>query len=119
VFRQVTSRGEIRYDHVGFLIVNNAGIAGRPVMASKVLLGRQDQLVRLGLGLEAAAQDLPEQLEQTGPTGTGQTGAAATGPTGATGMELPDLRAEMVQLVRQVPQGSPEQLALAVGGRDR
>src|ERR1019366_6291778 len=74
VFCQNTSRGQVRYDHVGFLIVNNAGLAIGP-SATQV-------------------QSIVGPMGPTGPTGSGTGGGGGggtgfTGPTGASGATGP------------------------------
>lgn len=71
VFMQTTSRGEIRYDHVTFGIVSNAGIAPGP----------GPNLVNSIIGPPG-----PAGTGGTGPTGPGGGPTGTTGPTGPTGV---------------------------------
>ena len=94
VFMQVTSRGQVRYDHVNFLIVNNAGLAiGPSINQVQSIIGPPGPTGPTGSGTGGGGGGTgftgptgpSGQAGQAGPTGVGPTGASFTGPTGAAG----------------------------------
>lgn len=94
IFMQTTSRGEIRYDHVGFTIVNNAGIApGSSPNQVQSIIGPPGPTGPTGGGTGGGGggTGFTGPTGAAGPTGLGPTGASFTGPTGnsATGVTGP------------------------------
>src|ERR1019366_7129652 len=95
VFCQNTSRGQVRYDHIGFLIVDNAGLAIGP-SANQVqsIIGPAGPTGPAGSGTGGGGGGTgftgatgPTGVGAAGTSGTGYTGATGTGPTGSTGSD--------------------------------
>lgn len=96
MFRQVTSRGEVRYDHVHVTILTNGGdcvaIGNTALMVS--IIGPQGPTGATGGGATGPTGTTgPVGAGVQGPTGntgnTGNTGPQGTGPTGNTGQTGP------------------------------